>query len=109
MTALFLLSNKIYSPTYDLWMVPFFVLLPIPRRVWICYCAADIGVFVLVFGRFHGFWEAQTVVNSLWFFVFLRAASLLYVIFTATRASGASSTDPSTMWDDDRASAGGPA
>ncbi|HTO01584.1 MAG TPA: hypothetical protein VL068_13010, partial [Microthrixaceae bacterium] len=107
-TALFLLSNKIYSPTYDLWMVPFFVLLAIPRRVWLAYCAADIGVFVLVFGRFHGFWEAQAVVNSLWLFVFLRAATLVFVIFIALRSTAPSSPDLGTMWDHVRTPAGGP-
>ena len=29
--AILLLTNKVYSPTYDLWLVPFFVLLPIAR------------------------------------------------------------------------------
>lgn len=82
-TVVFLLSNKIYSPTYDLWIVPFFVLLPISRKLWVTYCVADIGVFVLVFGRFHGLWGNDTVVDGLWVFVLLRATVLVFVLLAA--------------------------
>ena len=59
--AIFLISNKVYSPTYDLWLVPCFVLLPLPRRLWLAFCAADLGVFVTVYGFFHGFDSMQEV------------------------------------------------
>lgn len=120
-TAVFLLSNKIYSPTYDLWMVPFFVLLPLPRRIWAAYCAADIGIFVIVFGRFHGLWDDQTVLDVLWIFVLVRAATLLYVASKSLRPSQEDpwvlpadrptatpgSLDHGTVWDDVVTSTGG--
>ena len=31
--AIFLLANKVFSPTYDLWLLAFFVLLPVSRRL----------------------------------------------------------------------------
>lgn len=52
--AVFVLANKVYSPTYDLWFVALFVLVPIPRRWWIAFCTADAVVFFLVYGYFHG-------------------------------------------------------
>lgn len=90
--ALFLLSNKIYSPTYDLWMVPFFVLLPIQRRTWITYCAADAGIFVLVFGHFHGLWSTTVVLWLLFPLVALRAGSLLEVAVSGWRRNRAPET-----------------
>jgi hypothetical protein len=49
-TALFMLTNKVYSPQYDLWLVPFFVMLAIPTSVYLSFVLVDLGVFVLVFG-----------------------------------------------------------
>lgn len=33
-TLLFLIFNKVFSPQYLLWLLPFFVLLPIPKKGW---------------------------------------------------------------------------
>lgn len=52
--VLFVLANKVYSPTYDLWLVPFFVLLPVARRWWTAFWLVDLGVYLTVFGFFHG-------------------------------------------------------
>ncbi len=52
--VLFVMANKVYSPTYDLWLVPFFVLLPVRRRWWTAFWLVDLGVYVTVFGYFHG-------------------------------------------------------
>jgi uncharacterized membrane protein len=46
----FLLSNKVYSPQYDLWVLPFFALLPIPRRTMYAFYAVDAAMFLAVFG-----------------------------------------------------------
>lgn len=78
--ASFILANKVYSPNYDLWIVPFFVLLPIARRHWITFCVGDIGVSLLVFGRFHGLWGTHVVLSFLWIFVGLRVIALLGLI-----------------------------
>jgi hypothetical protein len=52
--VIFVLANKVYSPTYDLWLVPFFVLLPASRRLWTSFWLVDLSVYVTVFGYFHG-------------------------------------------------------
>jgi hypothetical protein len=82
-TAAFVLTNKVYSPNYDLWLVPFFVLLPVTRKHWLAFCAADIGIFALVYGHFHGLWSAHVVRGLLPPFVMLRAATLVLLIIYA--------------------------
>lgn len=82
-TGAFLLTNKIYSPNYDLWIVPFFVLLPIARRVWIGFCASALAIFVLVFGFLHGQWSAGVVDALLLVPVTVRALAIVAVILTA--------------------------
>jgi uncharacterized membrane protein len=82
--AIFLISNKVYSPTYDLWLVPCFVLLPLPRRIWLTFCAADIGVFVTVYGFFHGLDSMQEVGMVLPLLVLVRTLILVWVILSAT-------------------------
>ena len=80
-----MLSNKVYSPTYDLWLVPGFVLLPFLPRWWLAFCAVDIGVFVTVYGFFHGFVPMTEVGAILPVLVLLRTVILLRVIAGATR------------------------
>ncbi len=85
MLGVFLLANKVYSPNYDLWLVPFFALLPISRRVWLGYCASDLAIFVLVYGHFHGQWPSSTVVAVLPFLVAVRTIAIVAVILVALR------------------------
>jgi hypothetical protein len=46
----FLLANKVYSPQYDLWLVPFLALLPLSRRRVVQFLLADAGVFLAIWG-----------------------------------------------------------
>jgi len=48
-TIVFVLANKVYSPQYDLWLVPWFVLLPITVEWWAMFCVADAAVFGVTF------------------------------------------------------------
>jgi len=49
MVAVFVLTNKVYSPTYDLWLVPFFVMVPaLSRRLWVAFCAVDLAVYAVL-------------------------------------------------------------
>jgi uncharacterized membrane protein len=55
---LFLLSNKVYSPQYGLWLLPWFALALPDLRLFAFFEAADIAVFVTRFswfGRYSGF------------------------------------------------------
>ena len=75
--VIFVLSNKVYSPTYDLWLVPFFVLLPIERRLWLGFCAVDLAIFVNVYGHFHGLQSAGVALAIMPFLVVTRAVILV--------------------------------
>jgi hypothetical protein len=79
----FLLANKVYSPNYDIWLVPFFVLLPLTRRHWLAYCVGSTGVYLLVYGYFRDFWGVHTVEHWLWPLVLLRAGAILLLIVVA--------------------------
>ena len=85
--VVFVLGNKVYSPTYDLWLVPFFVLLPLSRRLWVTFCALDLAVYVTVYGYFQGLHSVGVVRLVLPPLVFARAGVLVAVAYLATRAS----------------------
>jgi uncharacterized membrane protein len=52
MLVLFLLSNKVYSPQYGLWLLPFFALGLVDLRQYVAFEIADIAVFVTRFSFF---------------------------------------------------------
>jgi hypothetical protein len=95
----FLLCNKVYSPNYDLWLLPFFALLPVSRRVFMGYVASACGVFVLVYGYLHGGWPIGFVVALLPPLVIARALMIGAVIATALRVRTADAIDPSSRAD----------
>lgn len=45
-TIALLLWWRLYSPQFSLWVLPFFVLLPLPRRTFAVLAAADVAVFL---------------------------------------------------------------
>jgi uncharacterized membrane protein len=51
--VLFLLTNKVYSPQYGLWLLPLFALVLPDLRPFVLFCAADVAVFATRF-RFFG-------------------------------------------------------
>jgi uncharacterized membrane protein len=69
-TIAFLLANKVYSPQYDLWLVPFLVMLPVRGRVVGHFYASSFIMFVLSFAF------SQFVPKSLFFQ--LNGAGILY-------------------------------
>jgi uncharacterized membrane protein len=81
--AVFLLADKVYSPTYDVWLVVFFVLLPIPRRHWLAFCAVDLLVAVTVYGYFHHLDSAAFVHEVLPWLVVARTAVLVSLVAVA--------------------------
>jgi hypothetical protein len=50
--VLFLLSNKVYSPQYGLWLLPWFALALPNLRLFAAFEAADVAVFVTRFSWF---------------------------------------------------------
>ncbi len=56
MLAGFLLWNKVHSPQYTLWLLPFFALLNVNTLWWAAYSAVDLTVYI---GVFRFFYETQ--------------------------------------------------
>ncbi len=91
--AIFVLSNKVYSPTYDVWLVAFFVMLPLSRRLWVSFCAVDAAVFFTVYGYFGGIDSIGFVRTVLPLLVLVRTGVLLTLV---RRASASPTPTPRT-------------
>ena len=80
MIVLFLLTNKVYSPQYGLWLLPWFVLAMPGVWTWALFEIADIAVFVT---RFHWF-ATYPALGPPWtrfeLALWLRAAMLLVAL-----------------------------
>ncbi|MGZ4676476.1 MAG: glycosyltransferase 87 family protein [Acidimicrobiia bacterium] len=87
--AVFIVSNKVYSPTYDVWLVAFFVLVPLSRRLWVSFCVVDLAVYLTVFGYFHGFVARGVVGDVLPVLVVLRTIVLGWTVLAALRSPDA--------------------
>lgn len=66
--ASFLLWNKVHSPQYTLWLLPFFVLLRVHVGWWIAYTLVDLSVYVGIFRFFYdlGRGRADSLASDLW-------------------------------------------
>jgi uncharacterized membrane protein len=96
--AAFLLWNKVHSPQYILWLLPFFVLIRVHIAWWASYTVVDLAVYV---GTFRFFFDvcsergcvvgeptaAQHLMNA---GVFLRAGLLLALFFVFLRQKNSS-------------------
>lgn len=93
LTILFLLTNKVFSPQYALWLLPFFVLLPnISRRTFYAFEFTNFAVFfftlsIIFTGIQTAFPGAAGVLVAL---VFMRHAALIALAIPLVRmpASG---------------------
>ena len=84
--AAFLLWNKVHSPQYVLWLLPFFVLLRVSLLWWAAYAIVDGLVYLTVFylGRISLDLASPYLQGS----VYGRAALLLALIVAFLRAEG---------------------
>lgn len=95
--TLFLLTDKVYSPTYDVWLVAFFVMIPLGRRLWVTFCFVDLAVFVVVYGYFDGPLSISTVRTVLPALVVLRTAVLCTVIARAMEETSPTRVEAPTV------------
>jgi uncharacterized membrane protein len=84
--VVFLLTNKVYSPQYGLWLLPLFALAFPDVRLFAAFQAADVGVFLTRlswFGRYSGLggWP----IGAFEIAVLVRAAILVICIVAWTR------------------------
>jgi uncharacterized membrane protein len=93
MLVAFLLFNKVHSPQFTLWLLPFFVMLAVGLGWWIAYAVVDLSVYVGVFRWFHDFgitgsveestWSKELMIAGVWGRAGLLAA--LFVLFLSSR------------------------
>ncbi len=92
--AVFLLFNKVHSPQYALWILPFFVLLRTNVAWWVAYTLIDLMVYWGVFRFFaeqdSNLWR-RMMVGGVW----LRAGLLLVLIGVFLKARPALEPPPS--------------
>jgi uncharacterized membrane protein len=79
--ALFLLTSKVYSPQYSLWLLPWFALAVPGLRTFVAFEVADLAVFVTRFWWF-GKYQNNLLASPAWFeaMVLLRAAVLVWCV-----------------------------
>jgi uncharacterized membrane protein len=79
----FLLSNKVYSPQYSLWLLPWFALALPDWRFFLAFELSDVAVFVTRFAFFgqldapHGYWFSPFTIGFFEIAIVVRAAVLL--------------------------------
>ena len=96
----FLLWNKVHSPQYTLWLLPFFVVLRVHVAWWLAYAVVDTVAYVSIFRWFFDIsYEAEffatpaknAMVGSVW----ARAALLVILFAVFLRSRTAADGDPS--------------
>jgi uncharacterized membrane protein len=92
MLCAFLLLNKVYSPQYVLWLLPFFVLLDVRWGWWVGYWVADLLLYVGLFRWYYDITQGgdqglakQAAILGVWGKAALLA--LLYVVFLLSSPS----------------------
>lgn len=88
LVLLFLLTAKVYSPQYALWLLPFFALVRVPWHAFAVFTLTEIGVTVAIWAFFVAFADGTSTpwnLNWLDIAVFCRYAGLLYVLWWTRR------------------------
>lgn len=95
----FLLWNKVHSPQYTLWLLPFFVVLRVHVLWWVAYAAVDTLAYVGIFKWFYDIvyeqeFFATPAKNAMVAAVWARAALLfaLFIAFLLARPASAKGT-----------------
>jgi uncharacterized membrane protein len=89
--VVFLLVNKVYSPQYSLWLLPWFALALPDLRLFAAFEAADVAVFVTRFAWFGrldqdiGGWVDAFPIGAFQVAVLVRAAVLVAVLVAYVR------------------------
>jgi len=100
MLCAFLLLNKVHSPQYTLWLLPFLVLVAVRWGWWVAFWVADAVLFVGLFSWYQTILDGgdfglakQAVIVGVWGQAALLV--LLYVVFLSAPLAIVSSPGPS--------------
>lgn len=101
----FMLWNKVHSPQYTLWLLPFFALLTVNVGWWIAYTVIDTLAYVGIFRWFYDYSYLGTGMSStsakeaMVFAVWARAAVLvvLLVVFLRARSAAGAQVDANEL------------
>jgi len=94
---LFLMTTKVFSPQFALWLLPFFVLVRVPWHAFAAFALADLFVLGAIWGFLNSFivgTDTDMFRNVLEVAVFVRYAALGYVLFWTRRAGEDLTGDP---------------
>ncbi len=94
--VVFLLTNKVYSPQYGLWLLPWFALALPDLRLFAAFEAADVAVFVTRFKFFEGYSDLGSGM-PFWAFeaaILIRAAILVWCLVAWVRREAEASPAP---------------
>jgi uncharacterized membrane protein len=90
MLCLFLLTSKVFSPQYALWLLPFFVLLDIPLAGMGAFFATDAAVWFGISAYFlavqHGSGDPDVRLTFVEIAVFARYAVIAWLLYWSRRA-----------------------
>jgi uncharacterized membrane protein len=75
----FLLTNKVYSPQYSLWLLPWFALTMPRLRRFVAFEITDVAVFVTRFWFFGTFTGVMALPQQWWFEVALGARAIVLI------------------------------
>jgi hypothetical protein len=93
-TIAFILANKVYSPQYDLWLVPFLVMVPVRTKLVVHFYTSSMFVFVLSFAISH-------VLDAPLFLYFMGTAVVYRLVILALVARDCIQISPAPFCDSD--------
>jgi uncharacterized membrane protein len=85
--AAFLMTNKVYSPQYVLWLLPLMILARPKWRDWWIFTVGELVYFVAIWWHLGGFLAPASGApdRTYWLAVFLRLSTQGWIVFTVVR------------------------